>query len=145
MKILDLRTGRITNAGRGYIPRAIRVIMGSSMSSNEDKDDNKDTTHKHDDMEHKNEGEHHEKNKKPYVEKKDMPYMREGGHVMNTPVQKDDSTYWHYVEVYKCDSDLVKATMMHLEDPDAPEGAGFVKWLAVQKHMGREIKWAEMM
>ncbi len=90
MKILDLRTGRITNAGRGYIPRAVRVIMGSPMSSNEDKDDNEDTTHKHDDMEHKDEGEHQEKDKKPHVEKKDMPYMREGGHVMNTPVQKDD-------------------------------------------------------
>lgn len=212
MKVLDLRTGMIMNAGRGYIPRAVRVVMGSSTSSEENKDDDENTTHKHDDMEHKDESEHLEKDRKSHVEKKDMPYMREGGHVMNTPVQKDDSTYWHYVEVYgyhfskelaetavswlknadkssriwrlseikdiftrlgvkkpdnatwgdvhyifamcyadgfpkvyKCDSDLVKATLMHLEDPDAPEGSEFVKWLAVQKHMGHEIKWAEMM
>ena len=42
------------------------------------------------------------------------------------------------------ENELVKATLMYLEDPDAPEGVAFIRWLAVQDFIGEKIKWSEM-
>lgn len=46
-----------------------------------------------------------------------------------------------FPEVYKGEKELAKATMMHLGDPDVPEGTPFVRWLAVQDFAGDKIKW----
>ena len=213
MKILDLRSGRLTEVGRNYSPRTVRVISGSEAYPEGDRYEIEASIHKRNDMEYRRENERNKENERHFLDKKKMPYMREDGHVMSKSDSKpEDSAYWRYIDVYgyhfskelaetavswlknadkssriwrlseikdmftrlgikkpedatwgdvhyifamcyadgfpkvyKSDSDLVKATMMHLEDPDAPEGAEFVKWLAVQKHMGHEIKWAEMM
>lgn len=37
-----------------------------------------------------------------------------------------------FPKVFKCENELVKATLMYLDDPDAPEGVAFIRWLAVQ-------------
>lgn len=49
-----------------------------------------------------------------------------------------------FPKVFRCDNELVKATLMYLEDPDAPEGVAFIRWLAVQDFIGDKIKWSEM-
>ena len=41
-----------------------------------------------------------------------------------------------FPKVFKCENELVKATLMYLDDPDAPEGVAFIRWLAVQDYLG---------
>ena len=48
-----------------------------------------------------------------------------------------------FPEVYKTDEALVKAVLMHLEDPDVPEGTPFVRWLAVQGFAREKINWKD--
>lgn len=43
----------------------------------------------------------------------------------------------------KTDEALVKAVLMHLEDPDVPEGTPFVRWLAVQGFAREKINWKD--
>lgn len=43
-----------------------------------------------------------------------------------------------FPKVFRCDNELVKATLMYLEDPDAPEGVAFIRWLAVQDFIGEK-------
>lgn len=45
-------------------------------------------------------------------------------------------------EVYR--NELVKATLMYLDDPDAPEGVAFIRWLAVQDYLGEKINWKDL-
>lgn len=33
-----------------------------------------------------------------------------------------------FPKVFKCENELVKATLMYLDDPDAPEGVAFIRW-----------------
>lgn len=47
-------------------------------------------------------------------------------------------------EVFKCENELVKATLMYLDDPDAPEGVAFIRWLAVQDYLGEKINWKDL-
>ena len=51
----------------------------------------------------------------------------------------------YFPSTLKCDKDLVKATLAYLDDPDAPEGVAFIRWLAVQDFIGdrNNIKWSE--
>lgn len=46
--------------------------------------------------------------------------------------------------VSKCENELVKATLMYLDDPDAPEGVAFIRWLAVQDYLGEKINWKDL-
>lgn len=46
--------------------------------------------------------------------------------------------------VPKCENELVKATLMYLDDPDAPEGVAFIRWLAVQDYLGEKINWKDL-
>lgn len=39
---------------------------------------------------------------------------------------------------------IVKAVLAYLEDPDAPEGTAFVRYLAVRCFVGDTIKWSDM-
>lgn len=39
---------------------------------------------------------------------------------------------------------VVKATLMYLDDPDAPEGVAFIRWLAVQDYLGEKINWKDL-
>lgn len=50
----------------------------------------------------------------------------------------------YFPNVLKCEKELVKATVAYLDDPDAPEGVAFVRWLAMQDFVGEKIKWPEM-
>lgn len=45
-----------------------------------------------------------------------------------------------FPKVFKCENELVKATLMYLDDPDAPEGVAFIRWLAVQDYLGEKNK-----
>lgn len=47
-------------------------------------------------------------------------------------------------KVFKCENELVKATLMYLDDPDAPEGVAFIRWLAVQDYLGEKINWKDL-
>lgn len=47
-------------------------------------------------------------------------------------------------QVFKCENELVKATLMYLDDPDAPEGVAFIRWLAVQDYLGEKINWKDL-
>lgn len=38
----------------------------------------------------------------------------------------------------------VTATLMYLDDPDAPEGVAFIRWLAVQDYLGEKINWKDL-
>lgn len=49
-----------------------------------------------------------------------------------------------FSEVFKCENELVKATLMYLDDPDAPEGVAFIRWLAVQDYLGEKINWKDL-
>lgn len=49
-----------------------------------------------------------------------------------------------FSKVYKGENELAKATLMHLEDPDVPDGTVFVRWLAVQEFVGDKINWRDM-
>lgn len=44
---------------------------------------------------------------------------------------------WYYSDgfpkVFKCENELVKATLMYLDDPDAPEGVAFIRWITSAK------------
>lgn len=44
-----------------------------------------------------------------------------------------------FPKVFKCENELVKAALMYLDDPDAPEGVAFIRWLAVQDYLGEKI------
>lgn len=44
----------------------------------------------------------------------------------------------------KWENELVKATLMYLDDPDAPEGVAFIRWLAVQDYLGEKINWKDL-
>ena len=46
--------------------------------------------------------------------------------------------------VLDCDQKIVKAVLAYLEDPDAPEGTAFVRYLAVLCFVGDTIKWSDM-
>lgn len=50
----------------------------------------------------------------------------------------------YFPKVLDCDQKIVKAVLAYLEDPDAPEGAAFVRYLAVRCFVGDTIKWSEM-
>lgn len=45
-----------------------------------------------------------------------------------------------FPKVFKCENELVKATLMYLDDPDVPEGVAFIRWLAVQDYLGEKNK-----
>lgn len=47
-------------------------------------------------------------------------------------------------KVLDCDQKIVKAVLAYLEDPDAPEGTAFVRYLAVRCFVGDTIKWSDM-
>lgn len=49
-----------------------------------------------------------------------------------------------FPKVFKCENELVKATLMYLDDPDAPDGVAFIRWLAVQEYLGEKINWKDM-
>lgn len=49
-----------------------------------------------------------------------------------------------FPKVFKCENELVKATLMYLDDPDAPDGVAFIRWLAVQDFIGDKINWQDM-
>lgn len=49
-----------------------------------------------------------------------------------------------FPKVFKSENELVKATLMYLEDKDAPEGVAFIRWLAVQDYIGEKINWVDM-
>lgn len=36
------------------------------------------------------------------------------------------------------------AMVMYLDDPDAPEGVAFIRWLAVQDYLGEKINWKDL-
>lgn len=47
----------------------------------------------------------------------------------------------------KMDPNLVAALMNgrnNLDDPDAPEGVAFIRWLAVQDYLGEKINWKDL-
>lgn len=46
--------------------------------------------------------------------------------------------------ILDCDQKIVKAVLAYLEDPDAPEGTAFVRYLAVRCFVGDTIKWSDM-
>lgn len=50
----------------------------------------------------------------------------------------------YFPKVLDCDQKIVKAVLAYLEDPDAPEGTAFVRYLAVRCFVGDTIKWSEM-
>ena len=71
-------------------------------------------------------------------------------------LQKPDAATWgdaHYVfammysdyfpKVLRNESELVKATICYLEDPDVPDGTVFVRWLAVVDFSGDKINWRD--
>lgn len=47
-------------------------------------------------------------------------------------------------EMEERENELVKATLMYLDDPDAPEGVAFIGWLAVQDYLGEKINWKDL-
>lgn len=47
-------------------------------------------------------------------------------------------------EMEERENELVKATLMYLDDPDAPEGVAFIRWLAVQDYLGEKINWKDL-
>ena len=49
-----------------------------------------------------------------------------------------------FPKVFKCENELVKTTLMYLDDPDAPEGVAFIRWLAVQDYLGEKINWKDL-
>lgn len=49
-----------------------------------------------------------------------------------------------FPKIFKCENELVKATLMYLNDPDAPEGVAFIRWLAVQDYLGEKISWKDL-
>lgn len=49
-----------------------------------------------------------------------------------------------FPKVFKCENELVKATLMYLDDPDAPKGVAFIRWLAVQDYLGEKINWKDL-
>ena len=49
-----------------------------------------------------------------------------------------------FPKVFKCENELVKATLMYLDDTDAPEGVAFIRWLAVQDYLGEKINWKDL-
>lgn len=59
-------------------------------------------------------------------------------------VSKIGSLYEVVTKVFKCENELVKATLMYLDDPDAPEGVAFIRWLAVQDYLGEKINWKDL-
>lgn len=54
------------------------------------------------------------------------------------------SKSYGFPKVFKCENELVKATLMYLDDPDAPEGVAFIRWLAVQDYLGEKINWKDL-
>ena len=52
----------------------------------------------------------------------------------------------YFPKVLKCDKDLSEATIAHLEDPDAPDGTPFIRWIAIQDYSGNldGIDWRDM-
>lgn len=50
----------------------------------------------------------------------------------------------YFPKVLDCDQKIVKAVLAYLEDPDAPEGTAFVRYLAARCFVGDTIKWSEM-
>lgn len=50
----------------------------------------------------------------------------------------------YFPKVLDCDQKIVKAVLAYLEDPDAPEGTAFVRYLAVRCFVGDTIKWSDM-
>lgn len=50
----------------------------------------------------------------------------------------------YFPKVLDCDQKIVKAVLAYLEDPDAPEGTAFVRFLAVRCFVGDTIKWSDM-
>lgn len=56
----------------------------------------------------------------------------------------NQSTSDGFPKIFKCENELVKATLMYLNDPDAPEGVAFIRWLAVQDYLGEKINWKDL-
>lgn len=50
----------------------------------------------------------------------------------------------YFPKVLESDQKLVKAVLAYLNDPDAPEGAAFVRFLAVNDLAGDKINWSDM-
>lgn len=50
----------------------------------------------------------------------------------------------YFPKVLDCDQKIVKAVLAYLEDPDAPEGTAFVRYLAARCFVGDTIKWSDM-
>ena len=49
----------------------------------------------------------------------------------------------YFPKVLRNESDLVKATICYLEDPDAPDGVAFVRWVSVVEFTGDKINWRD--
>lgn len=49
----------------------------------------------------------------------------------------------YFPKVLDCDRKIVKAIMCYLEDPDAPEGAAFIRFLAVGSFAGDKTRWSD--
>lgn len=52
----------------------------------------------------------------------------------------------YFPKVLRCDKELTEATLSYLEDPDAPDGTPFVRWIAIQRYTGdiENIDWRDM-
>lgn len=49
----------------------------------------------------------------------------------------------YFPKVLRNESDLVKAAICYLEDPDAPDGVAFVRWVSVVEFTGDKINWRD--
>lgn len=76
-------------------------------------------------------------------EMEDREYRRMGYESYPTDYYGDDNSDG-FPKVFKCENELVKATLMYLDDPDAPEGVAFIRWLAVQDYLGEKINWKDL-
>lgn len=71
-------------------------------------------------------------------------------------IQKPDSATWgdvlyvfsmmyadYFPKALRNESELVKATSCYLDDPDAPDGVAFVRWLSVVDFSGDTVNWKD--
>lgn len=49
----------------------------------------------------------------------------------------------YFPKVLDCDKKIVKAVLAYVEDPDAPDGVAFVRFLAVTDFSGDKIDWSD--
>ena len=49
----------------------------------------------------------------------------------------------YFPKALDCDKRITKAVMCYLDDPDAPEGVAFIRYLAVRCFVGDKIRWSD--